>query len=282
MSRKTNESYYVPVGGAAEKTAVDRFIEKYDLPPLSEMLKAAALGALVFVAVAIVMLLTGARLIALESENGTDYRYFGWIYSGHPALGRLHGSDGTVAGVAGGKIYYSDGSVYDGETLQFMKHGNGTLTYNDGSVYRGGFKNDLFDGAGELICVDGSGYSGNYIEGLYEGQGTLKLSDGGSYTGEFLRGEFSGKGKLTYHNGDSFRGTFESNMRAEGVYYWVGGESIEGKFVNNMPSRMEKMIYTDASGDTYKAYFIDGELSEKSAYTRPDPIEPDDDDEAVG
>ncbi len=282
MSRKTNENYYVPVGGGPEKTAVDRFIEKYRLPPLAEMFKAAALGVAVFVAVVIVMLLTGARLVSLESENGTDYRYFGWIYGGRPALGYLHGSDGTAASVAAWRIYYSDGSVYDGETLHFMKQGNGTLTYKDGSVYRGGFKNDLFDGVGELICADGSGYSGSYTEGLYEGQGTLKFTDGGSYTGSFVKGEMSGKGKLTYYNGDSFDGTFESDMRAEGVYLWSSGESIEGLFVNNLPTRNEKIIYTDASGDTYKAYFIDGELTGKSSYTRPDPVEPPKDDGAVG
>ncbi len=280
MSRKTNKAYYVPIGGGPEKTFVDRFIEKYKLPSLAEMLKAAALGALVFVAVVLLMLLTGARLVSLESENGTDYRYFGWIYGGRPALGRLHGSDGTVAGVAGWKLYYSDGSVYDGETSQFMKHGSGSLTYKDGSVYRGGFKNDLFDGTGELIGADGSGYSGSYVEGLYEGQGTLKFSDGGSYTGEFVKGEFSGTGKLIYHNGDSFEGTFATDMRVEGVYIWASGESIEGTFVNNLPTRAEKMIYTDASGDTYKAYFIDGELTGKSAYTRPDPVEPPENDAA--
>ncbi len=274
MSRRTNEAYYVPIGGEPQKTAVDKFIEKYELPPLAEMLKAAALGALVFVAVALLMLLTGTRFVSLESENGTDYRYFGWIYSGRPALGRLHGSDGTVAGVAGWRIYYSDGSVYDGETLHFMKQGNGTLTYKDGSVYRGSFKNDLFDGSGELLGADGSGYSGGYVEGRYEGQGTLKFADGGSYVGEFLKGEMSGQGKLTYRNGDSFEGRFEADMRVEGVYLWAGGESIEGLFVNNLPSENEKIIYTDASGDTYKAYFIDGELTGKSAYTRPDPVEP--------
>ncbi len=282
MSRKTNEAYYVPVGGGPEKTAVDRFIEKYELPPLAEMLKAAALGALVFVAVAVLMLLTGARLVSTEAENGTDYRYFGWIYGGRPALGRLHGSDGTVAGVAGWRIHYSDGSVYDGETLQFMKQGNGTLTYADGSVYRGGFKNDRFDGIGELVGADGSGYSGSYVEGLYEGQGTLKFANGAVYSGEFVAGELSGKGKMTYYNGDVFEGTFANDMRAEGVYLWAGGESIEGVFVNNLPTRTEKLIYTDASGDTYKAYFIDGELSGKSAYTRPDPVEPPEDDGPKG
>ena len=43
MSRRTNKRLYVPVGGGPEKTAVDRFVEKYDLPPVREMLRAAAL-----------------------------------------------------------------------------------------------------------------------------------------------------------------------------------------------------------------------------------------------
>lgn len=271
MSRRTNKRLYVPVGGGPEKTAVDRFVEKYDLPTVREMLRAAALGVIIFVALVVLLLLTGVRYASVEAENGTEYRYFGWIYGGRPALGRLCGSDGTVAGVAMWRIYYSDGSVYEGDTQDFMRHGNGRLTYADGSVYRGGFKNDRFDGQGELRRADGSGYSGSYTDGLYDGQGRLTFSGGGGYVGGFSLGEMSGKGKLTYANGDFFEGRFSADMRAEGVYTWASGESIEGKFENNLPTKSEKIIYTDASGDTYRAYFINGELTGKSSYTRPDP-----------
>ncbi len=276
MSRKTNKRYYVPVGGGAHKTAVDRFVEKYDLPPLDDMIKSAVLGVAIFFATALLMLLTGFRFVSLEAENGTDYRYYGWIYGGRPALGWLCGSDGTNAGVAFWRIYYEDGSAYDGETFQFMRNGKGKQTYRDGSVYTGSFKNDEFDGQGVLVCPDGSGYSGGYSEGLYNGQGSLKNPDGSSYTGYFKLGEMSGNGKYIYANGDSFTGSFKNDMRLEGVYLWASGESIEGKFDNNQPSKTERIIYTDASGDTYKAYFKDGELSGKSSYTRPDPSdEPD-------
>ena len=72
MSRRTNKRLYVPVGGGPEKTAVDRFVEKYDLPTVREMLRAAALGVIIFVALVVLLLLTGVRYVSVEAENGTE------------------------------------------------------------------------------------------------------------------------------------------------------------------------------------------------------------------
>ena len=271
MGRYENESLYVPVGKKPEKTPYERFSERYGLPPLRDMLRASGLALAAVAVIALILFISGLRLKAVDAENGVTYRYFGWMSDGRPTSGMLRASDGTVAKVKGGNICYSDGSVYEGETLNFMRHGKGSLTYADGSRYVGGFALDEFDGEGELKSPDGSGYRGSYKSGLYHGNGTLTVDGEGKYVGSFDMGEKEGNGTFYYENGDSFTGEFSSDMRKNGVYRWSSGESVEGEFDNNMPSLYTKLIYTDDDGATYKAYYnyITGRLSEKQRYTPP-------------
>ncbi len=271
MGRYENESLYVPVGKKPEKTPYERFSERYGLPPLREMLRVASLALATAAAVALILFITGLRLKAVDAENGVTYRYFGWMKDGKPTSGVLRASDGTVAKIKGGDFHYSDGSVYEGDTQNFMRHGKGSLTYADGSKYTGGFALDEFDGEGELKAPDGSGYSGAYKNGKYHGNGTLTAVGEGKYVGSFDMGEKSGNGTFYYENGDSFTGEFSSDMRKSGVYRWGSGESIEGEFDNNMPSLYVKLIYSDSDGATYKAYYnyLTGRLYEKQRYTPP-------------
>ena len=271
MSRYENGSLYVPVGKKREKTPYERFAERYGLPPLRELLRASCFALAVAVAIALILFISGLRLKTADAENGVTYRYFGWVLGGKPTFGVMRASDGAVAKIKGGVLYYSDGSVYSGDLENFMHHGKGTLTYADGSVYTGGFALGRFDGKGELKRSDGSGYSGEYRGGLYHGSGTLTVSGEGKYVGFFDNGEKNGDGAFYYENGDSFTGEFSSDMRKNGVYRWSSGESVEGEFDNNMPSRIKKIIYTDSDGATYLCYYdyISGRLSEKQRYTPP-------------
>ena len=266
MSRETNQSYYVPKG-ARPKSPLEIFIEKHDLPPLRKMLKSVYLAFAVAISVIALCFISGFRIVEKEND-GVRFRYFGWIYGGEPALGKLNSSDGNNASVLFGKFYYSDGSIYVGDSKDLQKDGQGTLTFKDGSVYVGVFSAGKYSG-GTYTGSDGVSYVGEYKNGLFDGYGSLTAADGSIYTGSFSRGEKSGKGEIRYANGDVFSGTFESDMRSYGVYRWINGESIEGKFSNNMPSPDEKMIYTDSIGDTYKAFYTDGSLTQKSSYTPP-------------
>ncbi len=271
MGRYENESLYVPVGKKPEKTPYERFAEKYGLPPLREILRAAGLALAAVAAVALILFITGLRLKSVDADNGVTYRYFGWMKGDKPTSGLLRASDGTVAKIKGGDVYYSDGSVYEGDLENFMRHGKGSLTYADGSEYVGGFALDVFDGEGELKMKDGSGYIGSYKNGKYHGSGTLTVSGEGKYVGSFDMGEKNGNGTFYYENGDSFTGEFSSDMRKSGVYLWSSGESVAGEFDNNMPSLYVKLIYTDSDGATYKAYYnyLTGRLDEKQRYTPP-------------
>lgn len=267
MSRRGNPELYVPK--RAQKTKIDLIWEKYGLPELRDLLFSAAAGAVVAILIIAICFITGFRVKTEESDTGTVYHYFGWMFRGEPTLGLMRCSDGRNAGVRGGTFYYSDGSTYSGDSVDLMRHGQGVMTFSDGSRYEGNFEYDLYSGYGRYTGADGSSYDGYYEDGLYSGEGTLRFSDGSVYKGTFSEGEKSGQGSMTYGNGDTFVGTFENDMRAQGIYTWKSGESLEGKFSNNLPPYYEKIIYTDASGSTYKAYYRDGSLYEKQPYSKP-------------
>lgn len=274
MSRRENEELYVPIG-EKEKSKFELFCERIYLPHAKELLIPAAITAGAVVLTLLILLISGLRLASAGGEDSEkSYRYFGWIYGGKPAAGILHCSDGVNARVSGWSLYYSDGSVYTGETSGFMKHGSGVMKKKDGSVYRGSFKDDLFsDENATLEFANGDRYEGGFEEGLFSGQGTYYYADGSVYRGGFLKGERSGQGTFSYANGDSFTGTFENDMRLEGTYTWRSGESLSGKYSNNQPSTTEKSVYTDYSGTTFLAYFKDGKITEKTRYTPP--VDPD-------
>ncbi len=283
MGRRENESLYVPVGVPKKKTRYELLAEKYMLPPLPEITRTIVRSLIICAAVIVILLISGLRLKNFESDTGATYRYFGWMFGKRPTLGVMYISDGTKASVRGGAFYYSDGSVYEGETQGFMKHGQGRLEFADGSVYTGGFEYDKYSGRGKLTKKDGSFYEGEFKNGVYHGKGTLFIAGLGTYTGEFHKGEKSGSGTFAYESGDTFVGTYKNGIRTEGVYTWKAGDSIEGKFVSNMPSLTEKLIYTDVNGRTFKAYYdyVSASLTEKQAYLRPvepepEPEKPDD------
>ena len=267
MSRATNQSYYVPKG-ARPKSALQLFIEKHNLPPFCDMLSRISLAFAVAFGLLILLIICGFRMVKFENGD-VECRFTGFIYGSEATLGKLNSSDGQSANVIFGKFYYSDGSVYSGDSKNLLKDGQGTLTFEDGSVYVGTFSEGKYHGGGTYTGSDGSSYVGEYKNGLFDGYGTLKAADGSVYTGEFSQGEKSGKGEIKYSNGDLFYGDFENDMRSYGVYRWVNGESIEGKFENNLPVSDEKIIYTDSTGDTYKAFYVDGSLTQKYAYTPP-------------
>ena len=266
MGRLENENLYVPVG---EKRGVARLFDKYDLPSGRSILKTVALALAVLLVVWLILLIFGLRLTKVKYDDGKSYSYFGFMSGDTPTAGKWNASDGSSAKVGGGKVNYSDGSTYSGDLKGFLKDGQGTFTQADGSVYVGGFKEDLFEGNGKITFADGSTYEGGFSGGLYEGQGEIRAADGKLvYSGSFEKGEKHGTGTLYYENGDSFSGTFENGMRKSGVYRWKSGESIDGEFVNNRPDETKKVIYRDSSGTTYKAYYKNGELSEKQRYYR--------------
>jgi hypothetical protein len=181
--------------------------------------------------------------------------------------------DGESASVGGGRVVYSNGSVYVGEMSGLQKNGFGILTLADGTRYEGWFKNDLYNTesegndirGGTLTYPDKTTYTGGFKDGKYHGMGILTMSDGAEYRGTFENGEMSGRGKIVYRDKSSFEGTFKNGMRDIGIYTWKNGESISGIFKNNIPDPLERMQYTTATGEKYSVQIVNGIIVQKNA-----------------
>jgi hypothetical protein len=111
-----------------------------------------------------------------------------------------------------GKIYFMDGSWYEGEIKNGLQHGRGknykngkvmysgqykegkldgqgTIFYNSGSIYVGQMKDDQPNGFGKYYWTEGDRYEGNMVNGLFEGQGSYFWNNGSTYVGEFKDGK---------------------------------------------------------------------------------------------
>lgn len=278
MSRRTNEELYVPFGkDEPELRGYEKFAAEHGAPPLMSLLKVALVTLGASVAVILILVLTGLRLTTVETPDGDEIRYFGWIHRGAPTAGFMQYQSGLSATVGGGSVRYSDGSVYSGAMKDLLKNGFGKLIFADGSVYEGNFKDGLYDGLGELIYKDGTHYIGAFRAGKYESYenengeklgGRLVLSNGTSYQGHFLNGEFSGEGKIVYYDGSSFEGSFKDGMRSHGTYTWTTGEKIEGSFKNNIPDPSEWITYYEGGENARASYAVirDGVIVYKTPY----------------
>ena len=67
---------------------------------------------------------------------------------------------------------YADGSKYEGEWREGLKHGEGIFTWNDGRSYVGEYKNDKKHGRGTYTWTNGCEYSGQWRNGKQHGEGT--------------------------------------------------------------------------------------------------------------
>ncbi len=267
MSRETNEELYVPYKKEDEELrGYAKFADKYGAPPLKNLIYTALITLGASIALVLLLMLTGLRLISSEGEEGNT-NYFGWMgFDGSPVFGTICLPDGKTVTVIGDQAVYSDGSVYSGEMQGMHKNGYGQLIYPDGTSYTGQFKNDLYEGNGKLLFADGTNYEGAFAEGKYHGFGTIIYSDGSSYTGAFENGEMHGNGVMTYYDGSKYEGSFNTGMRDSGKYTWITGESIEGTFVNNMPNPNAFINYIDADGGTYYVRIKDGIITQRLSY----------------
>jgi hypothetical protein len=59
-------------------------------------------------------------------------------------------------------VGYTDGSKYEGEWVNFKKHGKGVNISKEGNVEIGKFVNGLLEGYGESVGIDGDVYKGNF------------------------------------------------------------------------------------------------------------------------
>ena len=155
------------------------------------------------------------------------------------------------------RITYSQGEVYQGQTINNSPNGRGTYTWADGDKYVGFFKDGQINGKGSYYFSNGEKSSGNFVDGILQGQGVYHYSNGDSYEGNFKDDLFHGNGTYYYSNGDKFVGYHELGLReGTGFYYWDDGNQQESIYLNDFEHGESTITLTD--GTIYKGNLVDG------------------------
>lgn len=147
---------------------------------------------------------------------------------------------GRYSGKGHGRFVYPDGSVYEGETLNGARHGEGVLVVPPGEqtgrpapgwTYKGRLQDDTPNGRGALRFDDGREHVGGFSHGRKHGKGRFSWP-GGDYTeGVWEQGELVGDShvRVSYANGDVYEGGMRAgSQHGEGTYTRKGGGSYKG------------------------------------------------------
>lgn len=153
---------------------------------------------------------------------------------------------------------YADGSVYEGQKRNGLRHGKGAFYYSDGGMYTGDWVEGSMDGFGRLFYAGGvKAYEGQWKDDKFHGRGTVynegpaKLMGAFDYTnfdnvadfwvkyeGDFFNDNKEGNGALWLSNGERFQGQFREDMvEGAGVFYTLSGKVVRGEWWQNKMMR---------------------------------------------
>ncbi|MEA3547931.1 MAG: hypothetical protein U9R66_09730 [Thermodesulfobacteriota bacterium] len=159
-----------------------------------------------------------------------------------------------------GTIIDPAGSVYVGQLLDHLPHGQGTLTFVDGAVYKGEFRHDSREGRGVLTLANGEKYVGQFLNNEAHGQGEYFFPDGRKYVGAFEHDLFCGEGVLIFTDGVCYSGRFRENLpHGFGDLIHPDGRQYVGNFASGLFHG--KGMYTFAGGKEKAGYWLAGEYS---------------------
>ncbi len=87
-------------------------------------------------------------------------------------------------------------SMFVGEVINGLPHGQGTVTFSNNAEYVGEFRDGQFNGQGTYTFPDGAKYVGYWLNGLKNGQGTYTFPDGRVKSGLWIFNVFAGQNPL--------------------------------------------------------------------------------------
>lgn len=105
-------------------------------------------------------------------------------------------------------ISFENGISYEGEWLQFKRHGHGVQTFPCGTIYEGQWSIDEVNGEGFLVHPSGENYKGQWKRDRADGYGIQKFNNGRSYKGYFKDSLFHGVGTETMGDRAVYNGQF--------------------------------------------------------------------------
>lgn len=155
------------------------------------------------------------------------------------------------------KVIYEDGSYYEGEIQNDMRHGKGTFVFSKGGFYKGEWQNGKMEGFGILYYSSGKvAYEGEWRDDAFEGRGTIFNEITGeiegeyvnyedfnavendrlwsSYSGEFKMDQKNGVGTLRFRTGEKLIGSFK-NDKVDGncAFYQKDGSVLQGVWADD-------------------------------------------------
>ncbi|CAD8152519.1 unnamed protein product [Paramecium pentaurelia] len=143
---------------------------------------------------------------------------------------------------------YANGSKYDGEKLNGMRHGYGTFFYQDnGGVYEGQWFENKMHGIGTLFYASGKpAYEGQWVNDKFQGKGTLYNEEPQMLFSDFDYGDFDQVGEYWTKYFGQFH---EDNKEGQGTLFLSNGDKFEGNFLQDLVSGPGK--YIKANGQVF-------------------------------
>lgn len=130
-----------------------------------------------------------------------------------------------------GRIYFKDGSYYEGEILGRLLNGQGKFVNSNKEQYEGSFVNGFKEGQGCCHFEDGAIYIGEFKQDYLNGNGIMNWPNGTIYKGNFIHNVMEGNGEMTWDNGCKYNGSFINNWPdGEGTFAWPNGVVYIGQY----------------------------------------------------
>ena len=137
-----------------------------------------------------------------------------------------------------GTATFPDGSVYEGEFSDGVRHGTGKYTYAAPppgedeepkpplGEYNGAWKEGRKEGIGIMVYANKAKYHGNWKDGKQDGTGTLYYPNGDIYTGSWHAGKKHGPGTYFFkETATKVTGVWDYNQLATGTFVDKFGNS---------------------------------------------------------
>ena len=195
-----------------------------------------------------------------------------------------------------GEYTFPEGSIYKGEVLNGLRHGQGIYENQKENLYYDGFwQNGLKHGKGVLTIGD-MVYDGEFFEGSKHNFGKLKwTSSKNYYEGEFKENQISGNGYMVWmDSNEKYIGQWRNNLQngiglhvwyepkgelkylknryigewkdglrhGFGIFFYSNGSRYEGQWVEN--AKQGFGIFTFHDGTQYKGNFFSDKMTEYS------------------
>jgi len=112
-----------------------------------------------------------------------------------------------------GTFRAADGSTYQGNWANDLKHGLGKKTYSNEDKYEGIWKSGKPHGPGRYVWKDGNEYNGEWKEGQMHGHGTFQWKTGERYDGEWRLGRECGLGTFQWIDNATYDGLWHDGKK---------------------------------------------------------------------